>query len=1087
MSSFQFWGSKPLALRFSFDLGTSSIGWAVYELAVSGAPFRLVDTGVRIFPDGREPSSEGRTGESLAKKRRDARGQRRRRDRFVQRRGQLLSLLISNGLLPQDEHERHAMVNVDPIAIRKRALTEKVSLYEFGRALFHLNQRRGFKSNRKTDAPDEKGKISAGAEVLKERLAENEHETLGSFYASRQQSLEVRKRDAIRIRLDGEGANARYDFYPLRQMIEYEFDLLWARQKTFHADFPDDAVYAQIRHAMFHQRGLKPVNVGRCSYFPEEKRLARAHPLTQERIIYETLNKIRIEFEGGEERCLKIGERDKLALLLSTGKDLNWMQIRRQLKLPSTAKINLEEGGEKKISGNVLSKVLVGVKKPGPLKDIWSTLELDRQIAIVDKLLHTEETDKLIQWLVSDLNLTVDAARNAAAVRLPQGYGSVGKTATVKLLDGLKRSVMVYSEAASAAGLHHSDRRDGEVFDNLPPYNLISELQRHIGFGTGDPQDPDDIRFGRVANPSVHVGLNQLRRVINALIMRHGRPDQIVLELARDLKQSPKHREDAAKRNRENRAANERRRDELLKQGMISEGDRKIGEYLQRMRLWEELAKTPTERRCPYTGEQISLRQLISDEVEIEHILPRSRTLDDSISNKTVSLRRANRLKRNLSPAEAAERYPDNFDLQAMMERASAMPPNKRWRFKPDAMERFNDEASFLDRQLNETRHFSRLAAAYVRKLNPGSPDQNEMDVWVTTGRLTAELRNKWGLRLPEHNRKNRNDYRHHAIDACVIGVIDRTMVKKIADAAAADEANENVTRILAYVPEPYDGFADQINASVSSVVVSHRPDHGVERQLHEDTSYGAIRDLPENRARNELEIGNVVRRKSVSELTENEIDKVRDLHLRNQLQFVLKTVREEYESKAQIKKHLPAALARWSRENSVYRVRTLKPESDIIPIKSRQTGEPYRYVVPAENHHMDIVETPDGRWRGIAVSIFDANQLKKMPRNERREPWRDHYPDAKFIMRLHKNDTVQLFDEDGENRIKRVVRIAPANNRLYLAGHYDSGELEKRHKKADDPFRWDLANIAKLKARRARRVVIDEVGRVRTVPTGKP
>ena len=63
-----------MALLFSFDLGTSSIGWAVYRLTADGALVELMDAGVRIFPDGREPSSEGRTGESLAKKRRDAGG-----------------------------------------------------------------------------------------------------------------------------------------------------------------------------------------------------------------------------------------------------------------------------------------------------------------------------------------------------------------------------------------------------------------------------------------------------------------------------------------------------------------------------------------------------------------------------------------------------------------------------------------------------------------------------------------------------------------------------------------------------------------------------------------------------------------------------------------------------------------------------------------------------------------------------------------------------------------------------------------------------------------------------------------------------
>src|SRR5690606_17295626 len=113
-----------------------------------------------------------------------------------------------------------------------------------------------------------------------------------------------------------------------------------------------------------------------------------------------------------------------------------------------------------------------------------------------------------------------------------------------------------------------------------------------------------------------------------------------------------------------------------------------------------------------------------------------------------------------------------------------------------------------------------------------------------------------------------------------------------------------------------------------------------------------------------------------------------------------------------------------------------------------------------------------------VAQSMFDANQ--KEPQTD----WRKVYPDARFIMRLHKNDTLQLFDEDGVNRIKRVVRIAPSANRLMLAEHIDAGKLQDRHDDDDDPFRWDFATIGKLKDRRARRVRVDETGRVRVVPT---
>ena len=90
-----------------------------------------------------------------------------------------------------------------------------------------------------------------------------------------------------------------------------------------------------------------------------------------------------------------------------------------------------------------------------------------------------------------------------------------------ELIEGVSESggLVTYAEAVKRAGQrlgrswHHSDLRDGEVHLPLPYYGKV--LERHVSFGSGDPKDGDEKRFGRLANPSVHIGLNQLRRVVN--------------------------------------------------------------------------------------------------------------------------------------------------------------------------------------------------------------------------------------------------------------------------------------------------------------------------------------------------------------------------------------------------------------------------------------------------------------------------------------------------------------------------------------------------------------------------------------------
>src|SRR5699024_1155337 len=118
-------------------------------------------------------------------------------------------------------------------------------------------------------------------------------------------------------------------------------------------------------------------------------------------------------------------------------------------------------------------------------------------------------------------------------------------------------------------------------------------------------------------------------------------------------------------------------------------------------------------RTCPFSGEHLSQDLLVrsmkgSGELEIEHILPFSRTLDDGFNNKVLALREANCRKGSLSPWEAVER--SIFDREVIERSLRDFPPTRAWRFGPDAMDRFeNEERDFLARQLNDNKYISRL------------------------------------------------------------------------------------------------------------------------------------------------------------------------------------------------------------------------------------------------------------------------------------------------------------------------------------------------------------------------------------------
>jgi len=172
-----------MAWRLGLDLGTNSIGWAALDLNDHGHPIGLIASGVRIFSDGRNPKD----GQSLAVARRLPRQQRKRRDRYLKRRAEFMDRLIEHGLMPTEPAARkklektNSKEKIGPWELRVRGLDEELSLHEFGRALFHLQQRRGFKSNRKTDkgGDDEKGKIKSAAKKLRTAMESVGARTLG--------------------------------------------------------------------------------------------------------------------------------------------------------------------------------------------------------------------------------------------------------------------------------------------------------------------------------------------------------------------------------------------------------------------------------------------------------------------------------------------------------------------------------------------------------------------------------------------------------------------------------------------------------------------------------------------------------------------------------------------------------------------------------------------------------------------------------------------------------------------------------------------------------------------------------------------
>lgn len=1074
--------------RLALDIGTTSIGWLLYELS-NGAPVRILDGGVRIFGDGRD----AKTGQSLAVGRRTARAMRRRRDRYLRRRATLMRRLADAGLMPADPEAAAALTALDPYELRARGLDEALPLTRLGRALFHLNQRRGFKSNRRTDRRDNEGGLIADASArLDMAIGAKGARTYGEFlHLRRQEAADPRSVPAVRTRINphltGEDGKeqAGYDFYPDRRHLEDEFRKLWTAQARHHPELTEE-LHDTLFETIFHQRPLKTPAVGRCLFLPEP-RLPKAHPLTQRRTLYETVNMLRVTAPGQPKRRLTRDERDKIVhaldnrrILAAPGKNaLVLKAIGKEIKLRPDESFSLETAMRDAIACDPVRMSLAYEGRFGPR---WSILSVDEQWELIQRLRDEQDGERLTDWIVDRYGFDRSRARAIADAPLPEGFGRLGETATRRILEVLiggtaEQEVPTYNEAVAACGWDHSRHGTGAVLDRLPYYGEV--LDRHVLPGTGNPEDDDVIRYGRITNPTVHIGLGQVKRLVNRVIDVYGRPWEIVVELARDLKMSDDQKKDLAKVNAKNQKAAELRSQKLIEELKVAD----TGANRAILRIWEESSTDVMKRVCPYTGERISAAMLFDGSCDIDHILPFSRTLDDSFNNRVICLKRANREKRNQTPWEAWGNTPKWAAIEANLKN---LPDGKRWRFAPDAMAKYEGERDFVARAIVDTQYLSRLAREYLECLytedmedDPQTGKPARRPIWVVAGKLTELLRRHWGLNnlLPDAHRgtvkaKNRQDHRHHMIDAAVIGATDNAMVKRIADMAKTNIEN-GLEELAGTIPPPWPGFRDDLKGRLDRTIVSHRADHGsidpearkqgrdrTSGQLHNDTAYG-----PTGQTLNDVPL--VVSRKPIDNLTPAMLEKVRDPHLARMLSQALKGKEGKY-----LKAAIETFRARPGPYRGIRHVRVIEPV-DVIGIRDGQ-GRVYKGYKGDSNQCYEVWRLPDGSLTHHVVSTFAAHQ------GQETKP----HPAARRLMRLYKDDMVRLDSSKFGPAIATVEKF-DTNGMITLVAHNESNADQRYRKDKEDVF--IRLRPSSLVNSGARRVIVDEIGRIRDPGKPKP
>ncbi len=972
------------------DMGSNSIGWALIDEEEQ----KIIAAGVRVFPEGVDRDQQG--GElSKNETRRTKRGQRRLLARRARRKRRLFDLLQREGLIPTEEEAVRELFQADPYALRKRALEERLTLQEIGRVIYHLNQRRGFQSNRKGDRAKKKETSEMLTEIseLAKRIEESGAQTLGEYLARE------KEQDGARVR----------GWHTHREMFKTELEAIWAKQREYHPVELREELLEAIRDIIFFQRDMywRKATIGKCELEKKERRCERADRLAQKFRLYQEVNNLRLlDTQTGEERPLTETERAKLIQRLMKTKSRTFDQIRQDLGLSEFCQFNLERAKRTKLLGMETDAVLGNKKIFGKR---WGEFSEEQKDGIVRTLLEAETDSEIHKQAIAEWGLDAEAAEQLIEAGLPEGYASFSRKAIARLLPYLEQGLLLMTNdntpsALVSAGYLRPDQRPVEIHTRLP-------------------KPPD------IPNPIVRQGLYEFRKLVNAIIQEYGKPDAIHIELAREVKGSPRQREEWMRQIKQREKQREEARNEI--QAYVPMPSRiDITKYL----LWEE-----QDQMCVYTGKMISLAQLFSSEVNIDHILPYPRSLDDSLMNKVVCFRTANAEKKDRTPYEwLGEMDPELYET--VLQRVRRLPYPKRRKFTLKKVE-LDD---FIARQLNDTQYMSRVVAQYVRSLGT--------DVVCTKGQYTADLRHAWGLDTILDDKgtgiKNRDNHRHHAVDALVIALANRSRLQQLARSRAyrVDPST---------FEEPWPAFRQEVEAKVNAIYVSHRPLRKIRGALHEETHYGPTRKP-----------GVFSYRKPVTELTLAMIPKIKDPVIREIVAERVRAFGLEPGGSEKIKAEVWKDPLTMPSGVPIKKVRLEKEDSSIQPIRDGKV-----FVKPGNNHHVCLYEyeTEAGETKRYLKAVTMLEAVQRIQRGEpviqRQDP--DH-PEARFLFSLSTNDLI-LLDNNGNQDLYRFETA------------YSANQIKFRHHTYAGKSSTSTRVVTKSpNTLQGQKVIIDRLGRIR-------
>jgi len=790
-----------MARILGLDIGIGSIGWAVVDTEAIDQTtgevieqFTIEGCGARCFEVPEEPD----TKELKNKGRRLARGQRRVTRRRRQRLQELRRMLVQ-GRLPVPGEIGVGSASDLTWQLRLDGLERRLSPDEWARVLIHLAKHRGFKSVSKREALDNKsdaGKALQGIAQLQQAAAG--YRTLGEALAS-DARFAGRKRNTA----------GDYSHTALRADVEREAARLFAEQRRMGNPAAGAELERRYMEVAFRQLPLRSSleMVGRCRFEPAEHRAPKNAPSFECFRFLQTLNHLRIHERGSGPRPLSGSERERALLLFATVQRLTYKALRKRLGLAESTRFDglaATKDPENKALGDFTGSVKLQ-EALGPAR--FTTL-LQSDPAALDGAMSAivfQSADEQVETELrrtglshADMEAVLGQLDRFAGLR---GAGHVSALACRRLLPHLEAG-HVYSEACRLAGYDHTAL--GQIdLKGLP-------------------------------NPVVRKVIGECLKQVRVLFREFGMPDRVHVEMARDLGKSREDRQEIYRAGQERGAERDRHRDQYAE--LV--GRQPNDEELLRFELWLE-----QNHRCLYSGEYISPEQLMATDnsVQVDHILPYSRSGDDSFRNKALVMAKANQDKRDRTLWEwfgqsDAPRWQE-LETRIDLLRGRLHKEKARKLLLKSFAER---EDAYRARHLQDTRYIIRVFRLLLEQHWPElrTRVEEERRIFTQPGALTALVRR--GLGLDEAKRGGALGDRDHALDALVVAWTSPAVVKRLTDGAKRLELEARAKLVPELVADAREKerLRQAILAAAEAVFVSRPEVQRGRGPAHGDTLY---------------------------------------------------------------------------------------------------------------------------------------------------------------------------------------------------------------------------------------------------------